>query len=351
MMLFKVANLSQLTQFDEVIDVRSPAEFAEDHIPGAINCPVLDDQQRAEVGTLYCQQSPFAARKLGAVLVARNIAQHIEQQFQDRPKSWRPLIYCWRGGQRSAAMAIILGQIGWSAHQLQLGYKAYRHQVLDDLEHLPAAISFCVLSGPTGSGKSRFLAALARQGQATLDLEQLAGHRGSVLGALPDRPQPSQKSFESALRQQLLQFPSGTTVYVEAESRMIGRIALPNALLAAIRSGDCLQLQVPGAERLRFLLQDYAHFTLNPTLLLLQLERLRGIYANEQLTRWEQLVYQGKYQQLVEALLEVHYDPLYRRSTGKNFSQSSAARQLSLPSLADAALDQAARILGDHSPR
>lgn len=347
MMFFKLANLSQLPQFDEVIDVRSPAEFAEDHIPGAINCPVLNDEERAMVGTLYCQESPFAARKVGAALVARNIAQHIEQRFHDRPKSWSPLIYCWRGGQRSAAMAIILGQIGWSTHQLEQGYKAYRHQVLHDLEHLPATLRFHVLSGPTGSGKSRFLAALARHGTQVLDLEQLARHRGSVLGQWPDQTQPGQKSFETALRQQLLQFDPGKPVLVEAESRTIGRIALPNALLASMRNGQCLKLEVPLAERVRFLLEDYAHFTRQPALLLHQLERLRGMYANEQLERWEQWVRQGQFEALVYALLEAHYDPHYQRSTGKHFARSPEAGILQLSSLADDALDRAAAMLYD----
>lgn len=347
MMFFKLANLSQLPQFDEVIDVRSPSEFAEDHIPGAINCPVLNDEERAIVGTLYCQESPFAARKVGAALVARNIAQHIEQRFHDRPKSWSPLIYCWRGGQRSAAMAIILGQIGWSTHQLEQGYKAYRHQVLHDIEHLPTTLRFHVLSGPTGSGKSRFLAALARHGAQVLDLEQLARHRGSVLGQWPDQAQPGQKSFETALRQQLLQFDPEKPVLVEAESRTIGRIALPNALLAAMRNGQCLKLEVPQAERVRFLLEDYAHFTQQPALLLRQLERLRGMYANKQLERWEQWVSQGQFESLVSALLEIHYDPHYQRSTGKNFTQSTDARILHLPSLTDDALDRAAAMLYD----
>ncbi|WP_239688556.1 tRNA 2-selenouridine(34) synthase MnmH [Aquitalea magnusonii] len=189
-MLFKVAKLSQLAEFDEIIDVRSPAEFAEDHLPGAINCPVLDDEERIRVGTLYKQVSPFEARKLGAALVAQNIARHLQQHFHARPKSWKPLIYCWRGGQRSASMAIIFSQIGWNTHQLEGGYKSYRHQVLADLASLPATLRLKVICGPTGSGKSRLLHALQRNGKQVLDLEALAVHRGSVLGRLPTRHSP-----------------------------------------------------------------------------------------------------------------------------------------------------------------
>ena len=198
-MLFRTANLSQSGEFDDIIDVRTPAEFAEDHIPGAINCPVLSDEERITVGTLYKQVSPFAARKVGAALVSRNIASHLETCFRDHPKSWRPLIYCWRGGQRSGATCIILAQVGWAAHKLEGGYKTYRREVLDQLGILPQNYSMRVICGPTGSGKSRLLAALAESGKQILDLESLAQHRGSVLGRLPLQAQPNQKCFDSNL--------------------------------------------------------------------------------------------------------------------------------------------------------
>src|SRR6185436_10010460 len=142
-------------QFDTIIDVRSPAEYAEDHIPGAISAPVLDDTQRAEVGTLYKQVSAFDAKKLGAALVAKNVAGHIDQQFSGKPKDWRPLVYCWRGGKRSGAMAHILREVGWDARTLEGGYRAYRKYVLAELEKNPARLDFRVIHGPTGSGKSR----------------------------------------------------------------------------------------------------------------------------------------------------------------------------------------------------
>src|SRR2546423_9459230 len=185
--------------FDAIIDARTPSEYALDHVPGAISAPVLDDAQRAEVGTLYKQISPFEAKKVGGALVARNVARHVESLFRGKDKSWRPLIYCWRGGKRSGAMAHILREIGWQAQTLPGGYRAYRRWVLEQLAILPAQYSLRVVHGPTGSGKSRFLAALARAGSQVLDLEELAGHRGSVLGALARRPQPSQKWFESQL--------------------------------------------------------------------------------------------------------------------------------------------------------
>lgn len=344
-MFFKVAKLAQLGGFDDIIDVRSPSEFAEDHIPGAINCPVLDDEERARVGTLYCQQSPFAARRVGAALVARNIAAHIERHFHDRPKSWRPLIYCWRGGQRSGAMAIVFGQVGWAAHQLEHGYKAYRHQVLEDLGRLPGTLRFVVLCGPTGSGKSRLLAALARRGRQVLDLEQLACHRGSLLGGRPDAPQPSQKGFESLLRQALLGFDPARPVFIEAESRNIGRISLPTALLDAMHAAECLTLEVPRDERIRLLLQDYAYLTRATPFLTEQLGRLKPFFSREQIGQWLDQARRGDHAALVPSLLELHYDPLYRRSTGRHFARQNAAPVLRLDSLAPAALDAAAAAL------
>src|SRR5690606_7651800 len=195
--------VTTLDRYDAIIDVRSPLEFAEDHIPGAINCPVLSNEERVEVGTLYRQAGAFAAKTVGAALVAKNSAQHIENSFADHPQGWKPLIYCWRGGNRSGAMAHILARIGWSATQLEGGYKAYRGHVNTELATLPASFRFHVLCGPTGSGKSRLLRHLTEQGAQVLDLEALARHRGSVLGNLPDQPQPSQKRFESCIWQLL----------------------------------------------------------------------------------------------------------------------------------------------------
>ncbi|WP_287881139.1 tRNA 2-selenouridine(34) synthase MnmH [Aquitalea sp.] len=344
-MHFKVAKLSQLGQFDEIIDVRSPAEFAEDHLPGAINCPVLDDEERIQVGTLYKQVSPFEARKLGAALVARNIAHHLQERFHDKPKSWKPLIYCWRGGQRSASMAIIFSQIGWAAHQLEGGYKSYRHQVLEDLATLPEQLQLKVICGPTGSGKSRLLDALQRTGRQVLDLEALAAHRGSVLGRLPDQPQPSQKWFDSKLRQAMQQLDTTHPVYIESESRKIGQITLPDSLFSRMHASDCLTMTVPLAERVRFLLEDYPFYLQQPERLVTQLGFLKAVHSREQLQHWQEMIERGDFASLVEELLGQHYDPLYSRSMNRHYSRLSLAEQLDLQSLTPAALDTVARHL------
>lgn len=344
-MAFKLVTVAQLASFDEIIDVRSPAEFAEDHIPGAINCPVLSDEERARVGTLYKQVSPFDARKVGGALVARNIAQHLESQFQDRPKNWRPLIYCWRGGQRSGAMATIFSQVGWSVGQLEGGYKAYRHQVLRELGELPPTLRFTVLCAPTGSGKSRLLTALKQSGHQVLDLEALARHRGSVLGGLPDVQQPAQKWFDSHLLAELKTFNPNRPVYIEAESKKIGQLRLPDALFDAMHSSDCLVLEVPLAERQRFLQEDYIFFLENPEKLVHQLGYLQGRHPNAVLQEWADLADAGRFAELVEQLLTRHYDPLYWQSMQRQYAKLANAPRLQLDSLAPEALAGAAALL------
>jgi len=344
-MLFRTANLSQLGEFDEIIDVRTPAEFAEDHIPGAINCPVLSDEERIAVGTLYKQASPFEARKIGAALVAKNIAHHLQTRFHDRPKSWRPLIYCWRGGQRSGAMSIIFAQVGWAAHKLEGGYKTYRREVLEKLETLPQSFTFRVICGPTGSGKSRLLDALVASGQQVLDLETLAKHRGSVLGRLPGQPQPAQKWFDSALLQALQRLDPARPVYVEAESSKIGTITLPAALVAAMHASECLLLETPLETRVAGLLEDYRHYPDNPETLIAHLQSLHRFHGAKQLEHWSALIRAGDFAALVAELLALHYDPSYFRATTSHYAQLDKARRVPLTSLSPQALQEIAATL------
>ncbi len=344
-MLFRTANLTQLDDFDEIIDVRTPAEFAEDHIPGAINCPVLSDEERITVGTLYTQVSPFEARKVGAALIAINIAHHLQTRFHAHPKSWRPLVYCWRGGQRSGAMSIILAQVGWAAHKLEGGYKTYRRDVLDQLETLPQNLKFRVVCGPTGSGKSHLLTALAATGHQVLDLEALASHRGSVLGRLPDRPQPAQKYFDSMLLQTLRNFDADRPVYVEAESNKIGLITLPLALVSAMHAGTCLLVETPLATRVAGLLADYRHYVENPESLVAHLQSLHRFHGTKQLEHWSALIHQGDFETMVAELLTLHYDPSYFRAAARNYPNLVNARRIPVVSLSAEALNAIATTL------
>jgi len=341
-----VAKVTQLGDFDVIIDARSPSEYAEDHVPGAINCPVLDDGERARVGTIYKQVSPFEAKKIGAALVAKNIARHIEAHFLDKPKKWRPLLYCWRGGQRSGAFQHILREIGWDAHRLEGGYKAWRQSIVADLAQLPGRHSFRVVSGATGSAKSRILEALAEQGAQVLHLEALAAHKGSVLGNLPDQAQPSQKAFETRLHSALTVLAPERPVFVEAESRRIGAVQVPDALIAAIRSAPCVRIDATIAARVEFLIGDYAYFLADPRWLVEKLGHLRGLQSNETLAHWLALVETGDFRCLVRELLEKHYDPLYQRSQARNYRDYADALTVSTDDLgANGIKALAARIL------
>jgi len=330
----RAATVTDLTRFDEVIDVRSPGEFAEDRAPGAVNLPVLDDAERARVGTLYKQASAFEAKKIGAALVARNIARHLDTWFADKPKSYRPLVYCWRGGGRSGAMTHVLQRVGFGAVQLEGGYKAYRRHVVAELARLPATFNYRVVCGPTGSGKSRLLAALADEGAQVLDLEALAAHRGSLLGALPGAPQPSQKGFESAVWAMLTRFDPARPVFVESESKRIGSLSVPDDLIVAMRASPCVRIDAPPAARVALLTEDYAHFLADPDALNARLAHLSELRGNQTVAAWQAMARAGAWPELVAALLEQHYDPAYRKSLAHNYASKESD-----VTLAPAALD------------
>ena len=339
------AEEADFSAYDSVIDTRSPAEYAEDHIPGAISAPVLDDDERAQVGTLYKQVSQFDAKKLGAALLAKNVAGHVETLFKDKAREWRPLVYCWRGGKRSGAMAHILREIGWDAQTLPGGYKAYRRWVVQQLEELPQQFHLHVVHGPTGSGKSRLLGALAEAGGQILDLEGLAAHRGSVLGGLPDRPQPSQKTFESLLLRELSLLDTARPVYVEGESKKIGQLQVPEALIARMRASPCVRLETDTETRVTLLLDEYRHFLEDRRALGAQLDCLVSLHGREKVAGWKALAEQDAWREFVARLLVEHYDPAYHRSSHKNFAQLPDARALRIASADDAAFALAAQSL------
>jgi len=327
---------AELANWDAIIDTRSPGEFAEDHLPGAMNCPVLDDEQRALVGTVYEQRGAFEAKRLGAPLVAANIARMIAREFADRPRQWRPLVYCWRGGSRSGSLTHVLRQVGWDAVQLEGGYKAFRRQVAADLETMPDRFEFRVVCGATGSGKSRLLEALATAQAQVLDLEVLAAHRGSVLGELPGAPQPSQKAFETSIWSALSAFDPLRPVFVESESRKVGNLRVPAALIDRMRQAQCLRLEAKTEVRTALLLEDYAHLVARPHVLREKLACLEPLHGRERIARWNELAQSGSWRGLVTDLLESHYDPAYRRSMLRNYA---GAAEAAVVDIADASRD------------
>ncbi len=340
---YTLDHLDALASFDEIIDVRSPSEFASDHLPGSVNCPVLDDRQRAEVGTLYKQVSPFEARKIGAAYVAANIAGHLQSRFLDRPKSWQPLVVCWRGGQRSGSLTHIFRRIGWEAQQLEGGYKTYRRLVTQELAERPRQLSLRVICGATGSGKSRVLQAIGRLGEQVLDLEELACHKGSVLGALPGCAQPAQKQFESSLLAAIRRLDHQRTVYVEAESRKIGSLHLPEALIATMRAARCIEICACFDARVDFLLADYAYSLATPEWLRARLQTLRTLHSTETFLRWDDHLGQRRWRELAQELLSLHYDPLYRRSQSQNYVGYAAPLVLHTDDLSAAGIDRLAQ--------
>ncbi|MEJ8858418.1 tRNA 2-selenouridine(34) synthase MnmH [Variovorax robiniae] len=322
-------------QFDLLIDARSPAEFALDHIPGAINCPVLDDEERRIVGTIYKQTGAFEARRVGGAMVAANLARHLRERFADQPPGWKPLVYCWRGGLRSGSMVTWLRLVGWDAQQLAGGYKSFRHHVLDQLAACLPRLSLRVICGATGSAKTRVLQALASRGAQVLDLEGLARHKGSLLGALPGVPQPSQKAFETQMATVLEAFDLARVVYVEGESPRIGRIALPIPLVERMRAADCIEIVATPEARLAYLLRDYAYLGDDGEALATQLGKLKEMQGKETVTRWQAWARDHSLPPLFDELMRLHYDPHYARSQARHFSHWAQRCQVVADELSD----------------
>ena len=317
--------LNRLSEFNNIIDARSEGEFAEDHLPGAINWPSLNNAERQLVGTEYKQISAFDAKKRGAALVAKNIASHLERDVINKPRDWQPLVYCWRGGKRSGSLALILDQIGFNVTLVDGGYKAFRAALVADLPQLAGQFDYRVICGTTGSGKTRLLQALAAQGAQVLDLEALANHRSSVLGVIPGLPQPSQKAYDSQIWAVLKSFDPARLVYIESESKKVGNVAIPEGLIAAMRSSPCLQLDLSEDERVALLLEDYDFFVKDIEYFCDRLGALTQARGKDVVLDWQTRARGGDVTRVVRELLVNHYDPVYLQSMKRNFVQYSAA--------------------------
>jgi tRNA 2-selenouridine synthase len=331
-------------QYALIIDARSPHEYAQDHVPGAVNLPVVDDAEFAEVGIRY-KTDQHAAYLIGAQHSFRNLARHTADLISRYRTTDRFLVYCFRGGKRSALWASNLRLIGFTVDVVPGGWKRYRQWVRESLAVLPQRLDYRVLCGPTNCGKTRLLHELARQGAQVLDLEGIARHRGSLRGDLPGEPQPTQKNFDSALLDVLRRFDPARPVWVEAESRKVGRLLVPDELTAAMRRARALHLAVPMPERVRHCRQEYAHFTADPKAMVGRLTALKPLVGGEEMARWQALADAGSVDELFERLMTAHYDPCYTRSTTREFGPGDGADRLEIDSLAPAALADVARRL------
>ena len=305
-------------EFSDIIDVRSPSEFIDDHIPGARNLYVLNDEERTQIGTIYKQESPFKAKKLGASLVSANIAHWTKEYFLDQSKDYRPLIYCWRGGQRSLSLATVLSRIGWETTLIDGGYKNYRAEVRNSLEKNCPKLNLRIIAGLTGTAKTLILQKLAEKGEQVIDLEGLANHRGSLLGLLPGNSQPSQKYFESLLARQIQGFLPQKTVWIESESNKIGKLHCPSPLWEQMKLADAIEIEAPINARVDYLLEQYHEFVKNPAELKRRLSLLTERHGKGTLNSWFELIDQNQWTAFVSRLLEEHYDPAYQRSIKTN---------------------------------
>src|SRR5210317_348207 len=300
-----------------LIDARSPAEFAEATIPGAINIPILDDTERAEVGRLYKQIGKTEARRRGVALVSPKIPAMVEQTAGLQANTALPaVVFCWRGGMRSLALTQFLELAGVPARQLSRGHKGFRRHVLDFLENGQWG-RLIVFRGLTGVGKTHYLHRLVEAGFPIIDLEGLANHRGSAFGNLGLPPQPTQKMFEALIWDVLRKIPQEAFVLAEGESRHIGRVALPVQLFNSLQIETSIWLKADLSTRVRNILSDYPAIDSLKTDFTVPIKALKERLGNKTVSRYLELLDAGKWSELVRDLMENYYDPLYQHTLPK----------------------------------
>ena len=307
-------------EYDEIIDVRSPSEFHEDHLPNAINLPVLSNLEREHIGTIYKQESPFTAKRKGAELVSFNISKHLKNYFSNKEKDYSPLVYCWRGGQRSKSLSIILNSIGWKPTILEGGYQSYRKHIINSLDKiLSTGFNLKIISGLTGSGKTKLLKQLSLAGAQVIDLEGLAKHKGSALGDEVNSAQPSQKMFERNIYELLQSFNAGIPIFLESESSRIGNLQVPAKLWNLMKISSLIEIQITHEKRIALLINEYQHLINDPKLLLSKLEKIKHLKPPSVFENWVNLINQRNVPSFVNSILKDHYDQAYLNSRGKTY--------------------------------
>ncbi len=309
--------LFQLEPDRVLLDVRTPTEYAQGHVPGAVNLPLFSDEERAEVGTLYKQVSPERAFLKGLDFAGAKMSWYVKEAMRLAPGR-SVAVHCWRGGQRSGSVGTLLSFAKFDVKVLEGGYKAYRHHVLEQLalrNH-----KYVVLGGKTGSGKTLILNQLAALGEQVVDLEGLAHHKGSAFGALGELPQPTVEQFENDLWSELSKLDPGRRIWVENESRNIGKVFVPNELFDHIKSSPLVHLEIPFEERTKYLVEGYANFPKEEIIasLLKITKRMGGNNVKKALEAYEA----GDVTKATAIALH-YYDKTYTHSTSKgNFSQT-----------------------------
>ncbi|WAR22973.1 SELU-like protein [Mya arenaria] len=331
----------------EIVDVRTPEEYEEDHIPGSVNLPVLTSLEREEVGLLY-STNRFQARKLGASFISKNISEHIRSFFYSKPDDYSPLVYCWRGGQRSYSLALVLAQIGFDTFTLENGYKQYRQHVRDTVRQIPEDFSYKVISGLTGSGKTRLLHTLAKQGQQIIDLEGLAQHKGSILGLWHGHTQPTQKYFESLLCADLERLSADRCVWLESESVRIGNVYVPDGLFKKLKEAPRFCVNLPLEERVKHIIHDYPNWIENKEALKATISKLVKVRGHEFVNSLLEVIENEDWELFVRRILVEHYDPTYTLSQKKNNSSPGTDKQMNMSNVNEETLDRAAEQLQDH---
>lgn len=318
--------------WDVVCDVRTPDEFEEDRILGAVNTPVLSNEQRAQIGTIYKQTGQHEAKRLGAALISRNIADILLNHFQEHGKQLKVLVYCWRGGERSQSLAHVLSRVGWQVAIIRRGYMGYRNQVRRCMEVL-GRFQYHVIGGATGSGKGKLLDCLREHGGQVVDLEVAADHRGSILGDHPTRLQPPQKMFESKLLHQMRNFSVDRPVFIESESSLVGRRQVPAAMWKAMQAAaQVTELEVPLHSRVAWLRHNYSYFEdEHKDVLMRKLDALTKTSGKKVVSKWRELAEQSKWDDFVAAMLHEHYDVVYARAQLKYLTPSSSQAKANQP--------------------